>query len=813
MSTATLTDTAQALMDSMTPKFAVSYLRVSTRGQAERGGGHDEGFSIPAQREANKKKALSMGAIVGKEFVDRGASAKSADRPQLQAMLEYVKENADRVDYVIVHKVDRLARNRDDDSDIMRALRESGVQLVSASESIDDTPAGMLLHGIMSSIAEFYSQNLATEVKKGLGEKVKGGGTVGRAPLGYINIRRFDDKGREERTVELDPERAPLVKMAFEEYATGNWSLTSLAEYMSSLGLNTRATPKIPSKPVTKCTIEKMLKNPYYAGVIRYNGAEYDGSHEALIDLDTFNQVQAMIESHHNGERTREHPHFMKGLLYCRKCGSKMIITYARSKSGNIYPYFICAGRHRTKSKDQKCDLRAILIEEVEYQIEQLFDRITITASERLLLEAEIQRYISKEAEKFKVELDNLRREKEKLEHRQEKLLEAHFNDAIPLSLMKREQQSISKQLAAIEHEIKIRNTTFDEIKANLSLAFDLIEDCGRTYRMANDNIKRLMIQAVFERIWIDEGGKVSSDFNGVYKNIAEPLENDLAHQVKKSASATADADLSDKLLKAYSNFFGQCLNNDFLELQVQMDRKAACGCKSRVMGANEGAWVQSKRFVFFGGDVASKTYCSLERFRNALVSLFQKRQLAVNPKQVFIDRLRERVFTKIAVSKPKLNGTIILGNAVLHKEIIDESLEVNKQVKKFLVADKSTCNGVVLPGVVPANTFKRQIPTVAEFFVSALRLVDAPRVFRENHHAANCISPVQIILYKGTVIRHGLFYLIKHMSILLVAEADDDGIAAEAKILPCQVIWPRTALKVHLLPARQFSAPDGLMI
>lgn len=159
---AILANTTQTLLGGMTPKFAVSYLRVSTRGQAERGGGHDEGFSIPAQREANKRKALSMGAIGGKEFVDRGASVKSADRPQLQEMLKYVKENAERVDYVIVHKVDRLARNRDDDSDIMRTLRECGVQLFSASESIDDTPAGMPLHDIMSSIAEFYSQNLAT---------------------------------------------------------------------------------------------------------------------------------------------------------------------------------------------------------------------------------------------------------------------------------------------------------------------------------------------------------------------------------------------------------------------------------------------------------------------------------------------------------------------------------------------------------------------------------------------------------------------------------------------------------------------------
>ena len=86
MSSTTQLSPMQALTESMTPKFAVSYLRVSSRQQAERGGA-DEGFSIPAQREANKRKALSMGAMIGKEFVDRGASAKSVDRPELQKVL------------------------------------------------------------------------------------------------------------------------------------------------------------------------------------------------------------------------------------------------------------------------------------------------------------------------------------------------------------------------------------------------------------------------------------------------------------------------------------------------------------------------------------------------------------------------------------------------------------------------------------------------------------------------------------------------------------------------------------------------------
>ncbi|WP_206646007.1 recombinase family protein, partial [Actinomyces oricola] len=158
----TAPDPLLAMSQALTPKRAVSYIRVSTREQAERGGA-EEGFSIPAQRDANKRKAASMGALVVKEFVDRGESARSANRPELQRMLAYLRRTPD-VDYVIVHKLDRLARNRADDVEINRVFEEAGVRLISTSENIDQTPGGILLHGIMSSIAEFYSRNLANEV-------------------------------------------------------------------------------------------------------------------------------------------------------------------------------------------------------------------------------------------------------------------------------------------------------------------------------------------------------------------------------------------------------------------------------------------------------------------------------------------------------------------------------------------------------------------------------------------------------------------------------------------------------------------------
>lgn len=112
------------------------------------------------------------------------------------------------LDYVIVHKVDRLARNRYDDATITYALQEAGAELVSVTENIDRTPVGAFMHAIVAANAEFYSANLAAEAKKGLVQKAKSGGTPHRAPLGYLNVRKLIE-GQEIRTVEADPSARP----------------------------------------------------------------------------------------------------------------------------------------------------------------------------------------------------------------------------------------------------------------------------------------------------------------------------------------------------------------------------------------------------------------------------------------------------------------------------------------------------------------------------------------------------------------------------------------------------------------------------
>ena len=254
-------------------ELAAVYVRVSSTGQLGRDG-DDDGYSIPAQVRGCEHKAAELGVIVHEPYIGRAESARSDDRPVLQRMLAELPSLG--VKYLIVHKVDRLARNRTEDGLLYQRLLAMGVTLVSATENIDATPAGRLMHGMLATFAEYYSNNLATEVLKGLTQKAKTGGTPNRVPIGYLNVRQMV-AGREIRTVAVDPERAPFVRLAFDEYATGRWSIGALTDHLNALGLRTRQTPKHPPKEVARSLIQAMLHNRYYIGEISWNGQTYEG--------------------------------------------------------------------------------------------------------------------------------------------------------------------------------------------------------------------------------------------------------------------------------------------------------------------------------------------------------------------------------------------------------------------------------------------------------------------------------------------------------------------------------------------------------
>jgi len=200
---------------------AVIYLRVSTKEQAAKDESA-EGYSIPAQREACLRHIAERGWNLAGEFTDAGESARTADRPMLKALLRRVADGG--IGVVVVHKIDRLARSMEDHVAIRAALRRCGVQLVSVTENIEETASGRLVEGIHALMAEFYSANLAGEIRKGMTQKAKMGGWPTKAPIGYLNVRE-KSAGKDIAKVVLDPDRALLVREAFRLYATGDYSL------------------------------------------------------------------------------------------------------------------------------------------------------------------------------------------------------------------------------------------------------------------------------------------------------------------------------------------------------------------------------------------------------------------------------------------------------------------------------------------------------------------------------------------------------------------------------------------------------------
>ena len=493
-----LADPFAAFTQSFTPKRAISYLRVSTKEQAERGG-REEGFSLPAQRDANKKKAQSLGAMVIKEFVERGVTATSTRRPALQEMLRYLEEEGESIDYIIVHKVDRLARNRYDDATLNQRFNELNIRLVSTTENIDQTPGGILLHGIMSSIAEFYSKNLANEVVKGMSEKVKNGGSVGRAPIGYLNTRTIEN-GREARTVTVDEQRAPLVTWAFKTYASGDWSISTLQAELAQRGLTTVPTPKFAEKPIEHRHVHSMLTNPFYTGVTVFRGAEYPGDHEPLVDRETFQTVQTILKSKINGERTIEHDHYLKSTLFCGQCGYRMIVQNVTNRHGETYTYYSCGGRH---SKRTDCKLRSIQVEHAEDLIQDLYDRMALQPDFRRDLEAILRRALKELRRDTDEEREQLESTKQGIERRQRKLLEAHYNDAIPIDMLRTEQASLNSELANVTRRIDALVADLTEADHLISIALEIAERCASVNSRAPDHIRRILNQLLFEKLLV----------------------------------------------------------------------------------------------------------------------------------------------------------------------------------------------------------------------------------------------------------------------------------------------------------------------
>jgi site-specific DNA recombinase len=486
----------------LTEPTAVLYLRVSTPSQVNTD--YDpEGISIPSQREACLRKAAQLGARVIAEYIEPGRSATSMDkRPAFQAMLERVRCERDAT-YIIVHKLSRMNRNRLDDALVLASLRKYKTTLVSATESIDDTPVGQLMHGILAAFNEYRSAEDGADIRYKMGQKAKRGGTLGRAKLGYLNVRdRFE--GREIRTVTVDPDRAPYVTLAFELYATGHYSLERLADELTTRGLRTRP-GRYPAGPVSDSKLGTLLRDRYYLGIVTHDGVEYPGRHQPLIDEELFERVQTLLDaSGVAGERRRTHDHYLKGSLGCARCHargqrSRLVFTQATGRHGGIYEYFRCVAR-----RPSGCGLPHLPIEQVEEAIERYWATQRLPRDFIDRVRAEMDTVLAENSTSRQLLHDQLTRELASLDRQEEHLLDLAADPAWSTGKVRTRLTRIGSQRQEIQARLTETDERLQEGADILGAQLDLLARPDELYNHLNDQGRRLLNQAVFECLLID---------------------------------------------------------------------------------------------------------------------------------------------------------------------------------------------------------------------------------------------------------------------------------------------------------------------
>ena len=304
-------------------KIGCAYVRVSTSSQDE--------YSPASQLKTIKEFAQKKGYYIPDEYIfeDVGISGRTADkRPAFRTMVAMAKEKNHAFDTIFVWKYSRFARNQEEAIVYKSALKRNGVDVVSISEPSIDSPFAVLLERIIEFWDEYYSINLAGEVKRGLKEKSSRGEPTGRAPFGYKVI----DK------VLVATDDAPTVQHIFKQYVAGK-SYRQIAAELNNAGIRQPS-----GKMFRNATIGYILKNPVYVGKIRwcedgeqeYSAVDYfadldslpDGKHIPIISRDLWDAAQKRLTAKDVSvkfKREGKPVHMLKGLLRCSNCGGTLI--------------------------------------------------------------------------------------------------------------------------------------------------------------------------------------------------------------------------------------------------------------------------------------------------------------------------------------------------------------------------------------------------------------------------------------------------------------------------------------------------------
>lgn len=467
----------------MSSKVAALYVRVSTEDQAE--------LSPDAQKRLLLDYAKKNDIIVPGDFVfTESVSGRHAQkRPEFQKMIALAKQSSHPIDVILVWKFSRFARNQEESIVYKSMLKKDQVDVISVSEPLVDGPFGTLIERIIEWMDEYYSIRLSGEVLRGMKEKALQNGYQTSPCLGYAAV------GHGKPFVINEAEYA-IVSYVMDLYDNQNLDETAIARRCNDLGYKTRR-----GNPFERRTIDRILQNPFYCGVVRWNGVEFEGTHEIRLSKERYEKRQKLITARKRPIKSRNVSackHWLSGLLKCSVCGATLSYT-----GNNKCPYFQCwkyaKGFHKSST--------ALSVRKAEEAVINYFEQI--------LDGAEFTYVCKRKMTDNSLQIEHLQGEFDKLSMREVRIRDAYEAGIDTLEEYRSNKERLSSDrleltaaLSQLLQEEQTKVPDKEEVLKEIRSIADILKNPDVSYEEKGTLIRSVVEQIVYDK----ESGKMSFD-------------------------------------------------------------------------------------------------------------------------------------------------------------------------------------------------------------------------------------------------------------------------------------------------------------
>lgn len=465
---------------------AIIYCRVSTKEQLE-------GYSLKYQEEECRHFADKYNMKVIGCFVDRGESAKTAERTELKNLLKFITLHKKDVNYIIVHKIDRLSRNVNDTSSLCVLFSKLGIELKSVTENIDNSPVGKFITNVLASCAQLDNDVRAERTTRGMIEALKEGKWVHRAPIGYKNITINGKK-----TI-IPDENSEFIKKVFEYFNRQIFTQVEILRILEAEGF----------KRISKQFLNKIFNNSLYAGIITDGllNESVMGSFQPIIEKETFYLTQSILKGRRSSfeKRLINHPDFpLRHFLKCPYCGKFITGSWSKGKTKK-YAYYHCTTKGCKYGNARKEEVESAFIEKLGklQPKEKIIDLFNLILNE-VWEEKQKDQYVL--IRKLEKDINELKNKKNKIA---DLAIRGVFND-----------NTFKQQNEIVENEIVLKTVQLNE----LSVSYDEVSSCINYCEYFLKNLSKLWISGdlalkqKFQKIVFPEGITFENGIIGTQK-------------------------------------------------------------------------------------------------------------------------------------------------------------------------------------------------------------------------------------------------------------------------------------------------------